>query len=241
MEKGGKLIIFGLVLGASVIAAAAVVSQAFLDVKQLDNTIMVSGSARQSVTADSAIWNSTFSRNAYASDLKAGYDQMKADEKAIASFLDSNGFSGQYEISPVFMNEVYDYNKGADAPKQYSLVQNVELKSDKVEKVKELAKNSGQLAERGVLFSPAPVAYYYSGLAEARVSLLPAAIVDAKNRAAAIAQTTGQEVGNIKSVTMGVVQVMPVGAIDISDYGTYDTSGIEKDVMVTVKATFGLE
>jgi hypothetical protein len=40
---------------------------------------------------------------------------------------------------------------------------------------------------------------------------------------------------------MGVVQVMPVGAIEISDYGSYDTSGIEKEVMTTVKATFSLE
>jgi hypothetical protein len=40
---------------------------------------------------------------------------------------------------------------------------------------------------------------------------------------------------------MGVVQVMTAGAIEISDYGSYDTSGIEKEVMVTVKADFKLE
>lgn len=34
---------------------------------------------------------------------------------------------------------------------------------------------------------------------------------------------------------------MPVGAVEISDYGSYDTSGIEKEVMVTVKASFGLK
>jgi len=37
---------------------------------------------------------------------------------------------------------------------------------------------------------------------------------------------------------MGVVQVMPVNSVEISDYGTYDTGSIEKEVMVTVKALF---
>jgi hypothetical protein len=40
---------------------------------------------------------------------------------------------------------------------------------------------------------------------------------------------------------MGVVQVMPIGAVEISDYGSYDTSGIEKEVMITVKTVFGLK
>jgi hypothetical protein len=40
---------------------------------------------------------------------------------------------------------------------------------------------------------------------------------------------------------MGVVQVMQVDSVDVSDYGSYDTSTINKDVMVTVKTVFGLK
>ncbi len=40
---------------------------------------------------------------------------------------------------------------------------------------------------------------------------------------------------------MGVVQVLSEGSIDVSDYGTYDTSKIDKEVMITVKTTFGLK
>lgn len=53
--------------------------------------------------------------------------------------------------------------------------------------MKELAKNSDKLAEQGIIFSANPVEYYYSKLPEIRVSLLPEAIKDAKNRAEAIA------------------------------------------------------
>ena len=40
---------------------------------------------------------------------------------------------------------------------------------------------------------------------------------------------------------MGVVQVLAKNSIEISDYGSYDLSSIEKDVFVTVNVTFELK
>ena len=56
-----------------------------------------------------------------------------------------------------------------------------------------------------------------------------------------ISSSSNKTVDTVKSVTMGVVQVMPVGAVEVSDYGSYDTSGIEKEVMITVKTIFSLK
>lgn len=238
MEKNNKLLFFGLILGASLIVSAGLVARTFLDVKKLDNVVSVSGSAKQTVTSDSARWTGNFSRTVLKDQMKDGYALMKADEKIVSDFFKAQGFTA-VDISPVFMNEVY--KNDANAPKEYNLVQNIEIKSNEVNKMKELAKSSGQLADKGVLFSPNYVEYYYSKLPELRVSLLPEAIKDAKNRAASIAFSSGKEVDAIKSVSMGVVQVMSVGSIDISDYGSYDTSNIEKEVMITVKTVFGLK
>lgn len=239
MENSNKTIFFGLILGVSLIIAAALISKTFLDVKNLDNVISVSGSAKQKVTSDSARWTGNFTRSANRDQLKDGYNLMKADEKIISDFLISQGFKDKFEISPVFMNEIY--KNDSNAPKEYNLIQNVEIKSEDVNKMKELAKNSDKLAEKGIVFSANSVEYYYSKLPEIRISLLPEAIKDAKNRAEAIAKSSGKSVDTVKSVTMGVVQVMPVGAVEISDYGSYDTSGIEKEVMVTAKTVFGLK
>lgn len=68
--------------------------------------------------------------------------------------------------------------------------------------------------------------------------MLSDAIKDAKARAEKIAGSSGKRVGIIKSASAGVVQVLSPNSIDISDYGTYDTSSIEKEIMVTVKALF---
>jgi len=238
MEKSNKLLLFGLIVGASFIITGAIVARTFLDVKNLDNVISVSGSAKLSVTADSAVWTGNFSRTVLKDQIKDGYTQMKSDEKIVSDFLSGQGFT-DVEISPVFMNEIY--NNNTNEPQQYNLVQNISVKSTDVIKMKELAKNSDKLAAQGVIFSVNPVEYYYSKLPDLRVSLLPEAIKDAKNRAQAIAQSSGKQVDTIKSVAMGVVQVMQVGSTDVSDYGSYDTSTIDKDVMVTVKATFGLK
>jgi len=238
MEKIKGLPTFGIIVGISLIITGAIIARTLLDVKKLDNIISVSGSAKQTVTSDSARWTGNFTRTVFKDQLKEGYAAMKNDEKIVADFFKIQGFT-KIEISPVFMNEVY--KNDSNAPKEYNLVQNIEVKSDDVNKMKELAKNSDQLANKGVIFSANSVEYYYSKLPDLRVSLLPSAIKDAKNRATSIAESSDKQVDSIKSVSMGVVQVMSVGSVDVSDYGSYDTSNIEKEVMITVKTTFGLK
>jgi hypothetical protein len=71
--------------------------------------------------------------------------------------------------------------------------------------------------------------------------MLTEAIKDAKARAEKIANSSGKRVGVIKSASMGVVQVLSPNSVDVSDYGTYDTSTINKEVMVTVKALFTIK
>lgn len=237
-----KIIVSSLVLALGLAASAWIIGHTLLNIRSLDDTVSVSGSAKMAVESDSAKWQGSFSRNAYEDQLKEGYVKMAADEQAVKAFLTNQGVKeNDWEISPIFVNQIYKYNENDSGPTEYNLIQTIQVRSDNPAKLKEIAKNAVQLAEKGVIFSPSSVEYYYSGLADARVSLLPDAIKDAKARAEAIASSSGQDVGSVKAVSMGVVQVMPAGSIDISDYGVYDTSSIDKEIMVTVKATFSLE
>jgi hypothetical protein len=195
MEKSNKFLIFGLILGASLIITGAIIAQTFLNVKNLDNVLTVSGSAKMTVTADSAVWTGNFSRIILKDQIKDGYAQMKNDEKIVSDFLTGQGFK-DVEISPVFMSEVYKNNP--NDPQQYNLIQNITVKSPEVDKIKELAKNSDKLAIQGVIFFANSAEYYYSKLPELRISLLPEAIKDAKNRAKIIAESSGKRVDTIK-------------------------------------------
>ena len=137
------------------------------------------------------------------------------------------------------MYEVYDYSQGSEnREKQYTLGQTVELSSADVGAVTTLAKDASVLASQGVIFQTQSLEYYYSKLPELRVSLLADAVKDAKARAAIIAESSGRSIGTLKSAAQGVVQVLPANSVEVSDYGAYDTSRIDKQVMVTVRAAF---
>ena len=240
LEK--SLVKTSIILGIFLIIGVSIISYSLYQIKAADNTLSVTGSAKQSVTADIVKWNGSFSRTVYASGLKSGYAQMKADEAVVLKFLTDNGITtAELTISPVAMQEQYNYNKTSGAPIEYSLVQNVIVQSSDIQKIQNISKSTQTVIDQGVIFSAYSPEYYYSKLPEMRVTLLPEAMKDAQTRASSIAQSTGKKVGTLKSASMGVVQVMQPNSIDISDYGNYDTSTVEKEIMITVKASFSLK
>ena len=56
-----------------------------------------------------------------------------------------------------------------------------------------------------------------------------------------MAKSSNQSVGKLQSASSGVVQVLSKDAVDNGEYGQYDTSKIDKDITVTVRATFGVK
>jgi hypothetical protein len=133
------------------------------------------------------------------------------------------------------------YNQNVDAEKQYTLTQNIEVQSEDVQKLQNLSQRGGELISRGLIYSTNSLEFYYSKLPEARIALLSQAIDDAKARAGELAKNSGKKVGSLKSATSGVVQVQSRNSTDVSDYGSYDTSKIDKQITVTVKASFTLK
>ena len=60
---GGKLIIFGVILGICLIIAAGIGSFTFYKVRTGTDTLAVTGSVKQKVTSDLVKWTGTFQRN----------------------------------------------------------------------------------------------------------------------------------------------------------------------------------
>ncbi|MHB8278191.1 MAG: SIMPL domain-containing protein [Candidatus Humimicrobiaceae bacterium] len=239
MERNNKLIYFGVIVGICFIIGILVFSFAFYKVRTADNSMWVTGSFKQKVNSDIAKLSAGFSRNIPVEDLKSGYSQMKSDEAVVKKFFIEAGFNEKdLQISPVFMDAPFMYDP--NAAKEYILRQTVEIQSKEIQKLTDLSKNVQKLIDEGVIFSINSLQYYVTNLPELRISLLADAVKDAKARAQKIAEGTGKQIGTIKTANMGVVQVLPVNSTDVSDYGTYDTSTIEKEVMVTVTVLFTL-
>jgi hypothetical protein len=231
-----------IVIGASLIISFIIFSLAFYNSRISTDAISVTGSASKEVVSDNAKFSGDFSRIVKISNLKSGYDQMASDLKLVKSFLKEQGIDDKdVTISPVSMMENYNYKNDFQTEKEYTLRQQLEISSKNVEKITALAQATQALINKGVIFSTNQVEYYYTKLPELRVSLLSDAIKDAQARASKMVESTGKKIGNLKSAASGVVQVLSANSLEVSDYGAYDTSKINKNVMVTVRASFGIK
>ena len=243
MENQNKFLVFlnsRLLVGLGIVLAAFIGAYTFYQVRSLDNTLTVTGSTTKAVTSDHVKWIGVINRVVKASTLKVGYADMAKDLVFVKDFLkEKNIPESQIVISPIFMDQNYDQPQGAE--RSYTLRQNIEINSGDVNAISEISKNTQPLIEKGVIFSTQSLEFTYLKLPLERVSMLSDAVKDAKARAASLATSSGKNIGQLKSASSGVVQVMSANSTDVSDYGSYDTSKIDKNIMMTVKATFTLK
>ena len=227
---GVALVISALVFGLFYYSGQSVSSKDILS---------VTGSAKTRVTSDQVKLIIALVRPSTQQSLGAGYNAIAKDLALTKDFLKKEGVdSNMITEVTVAMNQMYKPNGDNN---EYELRQVLTIQSTDVAKITDISKKVSSLASQGAIISVQSLEYYYSKLPDLRVSLLSDAIKDAKARAEKIAQGTGREVGNVQAASSGVVQVLPPDSVDVSDYGTYDTSSINKDVMITVKASFRLK
>ncbi|MCX6780160.1 MAG: SIMPL domain-containing protein [Candidatus Magasanikbacteria bacterium] len=232
----------GIFVGAGLVVAACVLGTSYLWAgAQAGRVLEVTGTATEMVKADTATWHADFSRSATVTNLKDGYAQMKNDEALVSKFFKDNKVaSEELQIMPVSMFVNYNKSQNNDAPVEYNLTQTITVQTKDLAKVDQLAKSFQSLINQGVIFSAQPVEYYYSGLSDLKVKLIGDAVKDAKARAQKVAEAGDRNVGELRSAASGVVQVLAPNSTDVSDYGTYDTRTIDKQVMVTVRTKWGV-
>lgn len=231
-----------LIIGLALIISTLIGGIFYYRAKTLDNALSVTGSAKIEVSADTGKWVAQLTRLTRVSTLRSGYADIARDLDTVKKFLRDKGIADtQIVIGPVFMDQNYDTQATPGIERDYTLRETIEVTSSDVNQINTLSKDISTLINQGVLIATSSVEYYYSKLPEARISLLADAMQDAQARAAKIAEATGKHIGSIRSASSGVVQVLPHNSVDISDYGSYDTSQIEKEITLTVKASFTLK
>lgn len=234
-----QLVPLATILGGALIVAASIGAWSAFAIKSSSNTLSVTGSAKTAVKADSVRFTFNISRTVTQDGLAGGYQQLDSDLKIARAYLtEAKVPDTEITVEPAMANQIYDNNNSG--PTRYNVTRTIKINSVRVEEIAALAQSLATLAGRGVLVQANAPEYYYTKLSELRVSLLGDALKDAKARAAAIAKESGQHVGKLQSASSGVVQVLAPNSIDVSDYGQYDTTSVDKEVMVTTRATFSI-
>lgn len=226
-------------LGLFVFLGFAVFSYSFYSARGGQGVLSVTGSAKTEVKADSAKWTLSVYRSAYQDGLQSAYLSVASDIAGVKAYFKQQGIAEE-SITQNTVTADQDWSGSQNGPTRYNVHQEITIESSDVDKVQTLSQNVGVFFSRGYSVSPRQPEYYVSTLPDLRVQLLGKAIADAKARAEEIAKSGNTSVGKLQSASSGVVQVLAPNSTNVEDYGSYDTSTVQKEVSVTARASFGV-
>jgi uncharacterized protein len=233
----------GVALGVGLVLAALIFGWFYASAKKGDDAITVTGSAKRRITSDLVVWSAGVS--AQAPQLADSYGQLANSIPRIKQYLLSKGIpEDQMTVSSITTTTLKgrdsDGNETAEVT-GYSLSQQIEVRSTDVAKIAQIAREATELINQGILIESSAPKYYYTKIGDLKVEMLGEAAKDAKERAEKIASSTGNSIGSVRSAKMGVLQITAADSTDVSDYGVYDTSTIEKDMTAVVNVSFAVD
>ena len=226
----------------AVILALGLIFAVMFGTRSISNDkITVTGSAFKIVKSDSARLefeivtkepNKQLAYNKVKSQLPIVLDYLKGKNIKDIDVLATNGYNTyKYAMNGNMTNDVAYYN----------LSQRIIIKSDDVEKIKEISSDIQSLLDKGIDIEISDTEYFYSKLGDLKVELLEDATKDAKDRAKAMLKATHNRPGKIQAVQMGVFQITPVDSTNVSDMGINDTRTIDKKVTAVANVVFRIK
>lgn len=242
--RDSQIIVLGVCIAVATIVSSLILSKGFLKVvKFTQQVINVTGSAQENIRSDYIVWVSWITCREV--DLPTAYKKLKENLDKVTAYLESKGVGrGEIIISQISTTKIFKKNsegKETNDVEAYELSQSVEIKSNEVEKIDNVSRESTELINQNIVFMSGSPSYFYTKLDELKIEMLAKATDNAKQRAESMVKATGNKIGFMRSAKMGVFQITPVTSTDVSDYGVNDTSALEKKVMAVVSASFTIE
>jgi uncharacterized protein len=233
----------GVALAVGLVIASAIGGWAFVKGKRGDQTITVTGSAKKSIRSDLVIWRAGVSYQATV--LTDAYRSLSESVPRVKSYLIGKGIpENQITISSIASQTLHSKTSAGEESDQisgYSLRQELEVRSNDVDKIAQIARQATELINQGILIESQAPQYHYTKLGDLKIEILAEAAKDAKTRAEQIAKSTGSSIGSVRSARMGVLQITPAGSSEVSDSGMNDTSSLDKDITAVVNIGFAVD
>jgi hypothetical protein len=226
-------------IGASLVLASLIFGIFFYGARMSDNTIAVVGTATKRFDSDIVKWRISLARNLSPTEVSGGYNLIQKDLQSLKKTLLEKGLGdSDITIQPINTSPFYDREGRVSG---YMLQQGVFVITSKMNVVEELALNPVSLTDKGAFLQNSNLEYFYSKLSDIKLALLAEATADARRRAEEIARNSHVSLGNVTSLRSGVFQINEPFSAEVSDYGMYNTQTKQKDITVTVRASFKIE
>lgn len=228
------------VLAIGLVLASIVGGWAFVRGKRGDQTITVTGSAKKRIRSDLVVWRSAISYQAPV--LADAYRSLSQAVPRVKSYLVSKGIpEDQITVSSISSQTLSVRNSDGEDTGQisgYSLRQELVVRSNDVDKIAQVAREATELINQGILIESMAPEFYYTKLADEKVTMLAEAAKDAKRRAEQVAAATDSSIGAVRTARTGVLQITPADSNEVSDMGMNDTTSLDKDITAVVNLGF---
>lgn len=228
MQRGSisfpAAVILGLLAGAGAALGGFFVGQGLYRGRRAERYVSVKGLAEREVKADLAIWILSFSTS--GADVSAVSTASEHDRDLVRAFIAKSGFTDR-EIEPLptrindqfakmndqFANRMAPSN--LEALRRYTITAGFEIRTTKVDAVREASQMTGELIRQGVVLDgqaaengAANPAYLFTRLRDLRPAMLAQATKSAHALARQFAADSKSQLGAIRRASEGVFEVM---------------------------------
>ena len=233
----------GVALAVGLVISSLIFGWFYSKTKKGDEAITVTGSAKKRIKSDLVVWSAGVT--AQSPQLTDAYKQLSDSIPKIKQYLISKGISeNEMTISSIATTTLKKQDaNGAETSviTGYMLKQSIDVRSNDVDKIAQIARQATELINQGILIESTPPQYYYTQIGDLKIEMLGEASKDAKVRAEKIAASTGNSIGAVRSAKMGVLQITAADSTEVSDMGMYDTTTIDKDLTAVVNISFAVD
>ncbi len=223
------------ILALALVLASAVLGWSFVEGRRAPGTVRVVGAATVPFTSDVVKWRVQLVRSVTPGAEAQGFQRLRDDRSRIVERLTSAGVvPDAISLQPMTTNPIWDRDGRVSGTR---IQQTVLVVSTDLDAVESLALDPGDLVGEGLQLEGSTLEYFYDRMAELKRSLLQQASDDARARAREIA---GDGLGDMIEARAGVFQIREPYSTEVQGYGVYDTQTRDKEITVTVHATFGV-
>jgi uncharacterized protein len=234
-------------LSLAIVAVALIASLTYFNRGRADDRISVTGLGSADFESDLIVWTASFENS--DTNLERAYAKLKTSRDIVLAYLagekvlNNEAAFGSVSIDRM-TNRIYNGNGEVtgEAFAGYSLSQEIKLSSHDVDKVERISRNITELINRGVEIHSSQPEYYYTKLADLKLSLIAKATEDARLRALQVAKNAGAHIGKLRYSSIGVFQITERNASGETSWeGSFDTDSRLKTATVTVKVQYQLK
>lgn len=195
------------ILTIGIILLGVFIQRGFKEFADRDRNVNVKGLAEMEVPADKVTWPLVY--KSLGNDLTALYSDIKAKNQTIIQFLKAKGID-EKEISvnaPEIIDLEAERYSNNNSTFRYNVTAVITVTSDKVDLVRGLIAEQGELLQKGIAVTGGDyrynVQYEYTGLNKIKPQMIEEATKNAREAAEKFAKDSESALGKIKSASQG--------------------------------------